>query len=272
MRISVIVPFYNEEKSIAACLTSLLKQKPLVSEIIAVDDGSTDSSEKIVSTFPVTLIQTAHRGAGAARNAGARKANGDILVFVDADMTFAPSFIQKLTAPVRAAEAIGTFTKDERVSNWDNVWARCWNYNQGLQEPYRITKDYAEEAPVFRAITKEAFMQAGGFGEDVGYTDDWTISRKLGTVAKAVSDAPCFHANPESLSEVWRQARWIGHNEFVSRDPISLVRFSLPVSLAVGVLKAVRFIEPAFFLFKLVYDSAMWVSVAESFFRKRVSR
>jgi len=84
--ISIIVPVYNGEKFLGACINSLKQQCYTDYEIIIVDDGSTDNSPKLV-TPPARLISTLGRtGAGAARNLGAKSANGSFLLFTDADV------------------------------------------------------------------------------------------------------------------------------------------------------------------------------------------
>src|SRR3990167_5069479 len=101
-QISVIIPVYNEEKVIGRCLESLACQTLKLKEIIVVDDGSSDKTLQVLSNFQFSifnfqLLQQRHKGAGAARNAGAAKATGEILVFVDADMRFHPKFLEELT-------------------------------------------------------------------------------------------------------------------------------------------------------------------------------
>lgn len=270
MRISVVIPAYNEVERIGDCLESLTKQTLRPFEIIVVDDGSTDVTKEVAQRFPVLILSCDHRGAGYARNVGARRAQGEILVFVDADMTFSSQFLADLTRPIMDKKAIGTFSKDEQVGNWHNVWARCWNFNQSIGTAHRIPRKYPDVAPVFRAIEKQAFERVGGFDTNIGYTDDWTLAKKLGMQAQAVSGATYYHNNPSSLREVWVQARWIGHNEYIARHLVSLFAYSIPVSLSMGIVKSIRHKTLQFLVFKIVYDLAVLVSVVESFFRKRV--
>ena len=92
MKVTVIIPTYNEEKVIEACLESLSKQTLKDAEIIVVDDGSTDETinilQKVRKSRGVKIFKQKHKGPGAARNLGVRRAKGEVLVFVDADMTF----------------------------------------------------------------------------------------------------------------------------------------------------------------------------------------
>src|SRR3990167_3583209 len=268
--ISVIIPVYNEEKMIGICLKSLKHQSYKQMEIIVVDDGSSDSTRNIVKSFPdIKLLTQSHKGPGQARNLGAADAKGKILVFVDADMTFDKNFIKHLIKPIVDGKTIGTFSKDEMVKNKDNVWSICWNINKNLSKDRMISKDYPNEAPVFRAILKSEFKKVGGFDETGEYTDDWSLSKKLGKKSTVASGAIYYHSNPDSPIEVWKQARWIGKNEFISgnllRKVKSLFFYSLPMSLVIGFFKSVIFLNIYFLVFKIVYDFGIFVSVISTF-------
>ena len=85
--ISVIVPVFNGEQTIAECIQSLLNIEYPDDryEIIIVDNNSTDNTKKIVEKYPVKLLSETKRGSYAARNAGIRAAKGDIVAFTDSD-------------------------------------------------------------------------------------------------------------------------------------------------------------------------------------------
>lgn len=274
--ISVIIPTHNEEKVIGDCLESLKKQnyKPL--ELIVVDDGSQDKTVDIVKKYRITILRQNHRGPGPARNLGSKHAKGEILVFVDADMIFDRNFISDLVRPILDNRTIGTFSKNEMVANTNNLWSICWNINRNLPESRMIPLDYPNEAPVFRAILKKEFDKVGGFEATGEYTDDWSLSRKLGIKSTLASGAFYYHANPSSISEVWRQARWIGKNEFISgslkRRVRSLIFYSLPVSLGIGVFKSIINGQLAFIVFKFIYDLAIFVSVLKSFAKEQKAK
>jgi len=258
MRVSVVIPVYNEADVIAECLKSLSEQRYGDFEIILVDDGSTDNtlSECQMSNVKCQIFKQKHKGAGAARNFGARHAKGEILVFVDADMTFEPDFIEKLVNPIIKGKTKGTFSKEEYVENWDNIWARCWNINQGWPDEKRHPKDYPDEDKVFRAILKSEFDKTGGFIPG-GYTDDYSLYEKLGYKSEAAPEAKYYHKNPESLPAVFRQAIWVGKRPYklgYLGYLVALVRTSFPISLAVGLAKSIVNLQPTFVLFKAVYD------------------
>jgi len=94
MDFSVIVPAFNEEKRIRACLESITSQRTGCSyELIVSDSGSTDGTVAIAREHTDKVVVCKERGTARARNEGARLAGGDILVFIDSDTTVAPEYI-----------------------------------------------------------------------------------------------------------------------------------------------------------------------------------
>jgi glycosyltransferase involved in cell wall biosynthesis len=100
--VSVIIPVYNAERYLAASLDSALMQDFSDIEIICINDGSTDSSAKVLNEYagryPQISIQQFkyNRGASAARNAGIENASGKYVFFLDADDSIPPSAIKNL--------------------------------------------------------------------------------------------------------------------------------------------------------------------------------
>jgi len=271
--VSVIIPTYNEEGAIDACLESLSKQTFKDLEVIVVDDGSTD--ETLFKIKGVRLFKQEHKGPGAARNLGAKEAKGEIFVFVDADMTFEPDFIEKLVEPILSGKTKGTFSKEEYVSNWDNIWARCWSINEGWEERRRHSKRYPDKQKVFRAILKSEFEKAGGFDETRGYNDDWSLSEKLGYKADVVPDAVFYHKNPDTLGEVFEQAKWVAKRKYklgIFGIIYNLLVYSFPDSIWVGFWKSLFKKEPLFIVFKIVYDFGIFAGILEYFLFGKVSK
>ena len=100
MKISAVIPAYNSAEFIAAAVDSILKQTCPVAEIIVVDDGSVDATERIVRSLPgnVRYHKQSNQGPSAARNQGIKMAGGDWIAFLDADDQWTPDKIEKQLA------------------------------------------------------------------------------------------------------------------------------------------------------------------------------
>ncbi len=84
--ISIIIPNYNGGRTIGRCLEAIAALGDDASEVIVIDDASSDNSRDIIRRYPCRLVQLdSHAGASAARNAGARSSRGDVLFFIDSD-------------------------------------------------------------------------------------------------------------------------------------------------------------------------------------------
>jgi len=101
IKVSVIIPVYNAEKYLRQCLDSVQGQSLRDIEIICVDDGSTDSSpdmlrERAACDSRMRIVTQANGGPGKARNTGMNYANGQYVIFLDADDWFEPDFLEKM--------------------------------------------------------------------------------------------------------------------------------------------------------------------------------
>lgn len=86
-KISVIVPTYNNEKTIRKCIDSIINQSYKNLEIIVINDGSTDNTREILKEYKdkITVYEKSNEGVSSARNLGIEKCNTEYLLFVDAD-------------------------------------------------------------------------------------------------------------------------------------------------------------------------------------------
>ena len=108
--VSVIVPVYNVESHIHACIASLRAQRFADFEVIVVDDGSTDSSyaraRAAIGEDPrFCILRQANGGLSAARNTGLTAARGDLIAFVDSDDQVTPDWLEQMTAALEQTGA-----------------------------------------------------------------------------------------------------------------------------------------------------------------------
>ncbi len=258
--VSIIIPAYNEEKYIGQCIDSIKKQSFRNFEIIVVDDGSSDFTKEIVLKKGVRLFSLTHGGPGKAKNYGAKKARGKILVFVDADLILDKDYLIRLIHPILIGKSKSTYTEAEYVANIDNIWARCWQINSNLLSKKRIGSYNDHNKLAFRAIKKDIFFSMGGFDPLLGYNDDLTLG-KSGLKIDKVKNAFCYHFNPDNLKDVFLASRWIGRSVQLRTQKNNLLKYSIFNSLR-NSWKKIRSGSPFRFLFfKIIFDFGIIVGI-----------
>lgn len=172
--LSFIIPAHNEERFLAATLASVRAAATSAGEpfeLIVVDDASTDRTASIARSFDAAVIPVKLRHIAAVRNAGAREARGDVLIFVDAD-TFVPA---ATLAAALAALAQGAVGGGARVRLDANAppWARRLWALVALGAWMRLA------AGCFMFARRDAFDAAGGYDERVFHFEEIFLSRAL---------------------------------------------------------------------------------------------
>lgn len=162
--VSVIVPVHNGEPHLRACLERIRALDPPPDECIVVDDGSRDLSRAIAQSLGMQVVSTGiPRGPALARNLGARRARGDVLLFVDSDVLAPTDVVARLrelfTADPSLAAVIGSY--DDAPAQPD-FFSRFRN----LLHHY-VHQTGREQASTFwsgcGAIRREVFLRHGGF-------------------------------------------------------------------------------------------------------------
>lgn len=164
--LSVIIPVYNGGVSFRRCLESLQQACPQPTEIIVVADGDTDGSWQLAQQFNVKLIRKdISEGPAKARNIGAKNAQGDILFFIDADVTVHPDTIARVIQTFQEqpdlAALIGSYDDNPGVNNFLSQYKNLFHHYTHQQA--------SEEASTFwgacGAIRRDIFLKMGGFDE-----------------------------------------------------------------------------------------------------------
>ncbi|MCI0606187.1 glycosyltransferase [bacterium] len=160
--ISIIVPVYNGEKTIAECLESLLALDfPKESfEIICVDNDSTDKTSAILHRYGerIRILHEKKRGPSAARNRGLRNATGDVIAFTDADCTVAQDWLRNLILPLENSDAAvvgGRILSKQPCNHIEKFGENIHDHSKAIElyrPPYAITMNWASRASILREL------------------------------------------------------------------------------------------------------------------------
>jgi glycosyltransferase involved in cell wall biosynthesis len=107
MRLSIIIPAYNEENYLPATLDAINAAKTDDAEVIVVDNQSTDTTRDIAVSRGAKVVTETDHNIGRVRNTGAAAANGDVLVFIDADSVVRPGIFEKIVEVAENKQCFG---------------------------------------------------------------------------------------------------------------------------------------------------------------------
>lgn len=216
--VSVVVVHYEQPRPLALTLAALQRQTLPPVEIVVADDGSREHVRTAAGPVPTTVVRQEDRGfrAAAARNLGASRTRGEVLVFLDADTVPEPGFVEALTAPVAQCAdvlAVGrrhhadltTLAPGGAPASAPRLRAPRW-----LADGYADTGDLLHaDGRSFRfvisavlACRRTLFDDIGGFDERfVGYGgEDWDLAYRAwngGAVLVHRRDAVAWHDGPD---------------------------------------------------------------------------
>ena len=184
--ISVIIPTHNYGRFIATAIRSVLEQSYRISEIIVVDDGSTDDTAAIVKLTgaPIKYIRQSNAGVSAARNRGVAESNGDLIAFLDAD---------DIWEPAKVGDQIAEFDKDPAV---ELVLCGMREFDGDTDNSigfylHGVDTDLARDLLVWERpsvnvsgsvimVSRMAFEAVGGFDVAIKCGEDWDFCYRVG--------------------------------------------------------------------------------------------
>jgi len=180
VRLSVIVPAYNAAGTITRCLAAARMALREWMDIVVVDDGSTDGTAAIAEAAGVRVIRTpGPKGCGAARNQGARQAEGAILFFLDADIMVQPdTFDIALETLDREPGLTAMFGSYAAHTPAPGVFTQYKNLLHHFTHQ-TSAEDAATLTGGFSAIRRDVFRELGGFTTDRSALEDIDFGYRL---------------------------------------------------------------------------------------------
>ena len=160
--VSIIIPVYNYERYLAEAVQSALDQSCTETEVIVVNDGSTDNSGEVAKSFgrSITYFRQARGGNGAARNLGVDKSQGDYLSFLDADDRWHRTKIEK---------EVSILESNPRLHGVRSLVHEFISpeIDESERKNIRSTHDRIPGLLHYGTMRREAFARIGGFTTDL---------------------------------------------------------------------------------------------------------
>lgn len=217
--ISVVVPVYNGERTIRACLESLLtlNYPRHLLEIILVDNLSKDRTRDIAKEFPVRLLTEENvQSSYAARNRGIEAATGEIVAFTDADCIADKDWLKELVIPFQdpSVGGVGGKVLDSQPENdverfICSIRLFSKTHEDKTYLPLTLTNN--------TAFRRSYLIKLGGFNEHLFTGGDvelsWRIQLSLGIKVDYAPQAIVYHVHRSTLKSMARQFRRHGYGE-----------------------------------------------------------
>lgn len=166
--ISVVVPTYNSASVIEQCLVSIGHQSLLAENVVVCDGGSTDETVAIAKACGAMIVHAA-ANRSAQRNAGAMRASGEYVVFIDSDMRLTPNVLEDCVGTLRQSDAALVIPE---VDTGKSYWARV----RGFERSFYDGVWWLQAARCYR---KAQFLEIGGFDVGLVATEDWDLDERI---------------------------------------------------------------------------------------------
>ena len=185
-KVSVVIPVYNCEDTIAKCLNSLAALDHSSFEVIVVDDGSTDGTREICEGFPrVRLIKLDRGGPSRARNVGIKQAQGEFVAFTDGDCIVDRRWLAELEKGFDRPEVVGVGGDQKSPEDETKTGRRIQEFLKliGFMTDYIKTDSIMRETehnPSCNVMYRKSVLEeVGGFDEELFPSEDVELDLKI---------------------------------------------------------------------------------------------
>lgn len=186
--VSIIIPFFNAEKTLKSAIESVMSQPFSDYELILINDGTQDNSVSLAQPYTnherVSLFNQENQGVSAARNLGGSQARGEWLLFLDADDQLRPGFLQTLSEEITQA------------TNYDYLIFGI-NRIKGKEGEITLPADgqYFSRIPGTFVIRKTVFDQVGGYDELFRFAENTELFHRLELIQAKGKNIPFVSLN-----------------------------------------------------------------------------
>lgn len=179
--VSVVIPVLNGADTIGDTLSGLMSQaeRPRETEIIVVDNGSSDGTAAVVKNFPVTLLCEPKRGPSAARNRGLYAARGEVIAYLDADTLPTRRWLAEIAAPFvdPAIVLVAGRLMGYRPETTAEKFYALFYVDREQEDAHAVSFPFAPSANM--AVRRAAALAIGGWDEDFRVAQDMELSYRL---------------------------------------------------------------------------------------------
>jgi glycosyltransferase involved in cell wall biosynthesis len=180
LRVSVIIPTYDCAAFIPAAIASVQAQTWPHRRTIVVDDGSTDGTAAVLAPCrargEIELLTIPHGGPAAARNAGIRATDDDLIAFLDADDLLEPDALRVMVAALQASPSAGFCITDVARVRPDRTEIRDGRPPEGDLLLALLRENFVQGGGLFR---RQVLLEAGLFDESLRIFEDWDLYLRL---------------------------------------------------------------------------------------------
>jgi glycosyltransferase involved in cell wall biosynthesis len=207
--ISVIIPTYNEEKYIEHTLKAIKSQDYSGKYEIVVSDGtSKDGTVKIARKYADEVVEVKKRGISVGRNAGAKVASGDILLFVDADTVLLFNCLTEFAKTFKVKSVVGATCPIAPTSSRAVDFMLYWMANQFVKSS--IKTGVPQLFGICCAYRQSAFESVGGFDEKLHTHEDIDLSQRMAKLGKIVFVESTLALTSPRRFEAWGRTKGAG--------------------------------------------------------------
>jgi len=190
-KITLVVPYHNEEANLEECIHSILGQTEMPNEVIFIDNNSTDNSSEVVSRYTsqfnvsVRILEEGKKGIPFARNRGIRESGSDYVAFLDADCVAPTDYISSLLAGF--GMGVQAVTGRYVLVGEDMALAKhrqaVWEHHFGWDKESRMIDHLNDQDGTLvsgcSAFDRKALLSIGGFDTKFLYMDDVAVSERF---------------------------------------------------------------------------------------------